>query len=100
MGEVTPTFLEYAAENNGKVYVGTMDYGEHTITVEVDEDVNLQEVTILFIEYPGVSSVKIGDVEQVSETVMDCRNPLTYTLTTVNGLTENWTVTVKYHEVN
>lgn len=98
--EVYPYFLSYNATYNGKEYIGVIKSDVYTVNVEVDDDVDLANVTIDFIPYPGVTSVKIGNVEQVSGEVVNCVNPNIYTLTTVTGESHDWTVTVKRHEIN
>lgn len=98
--EVSPSFLDYVATYNGKQYPGRINHDSFTIIAEVDDNVDLANVIIDFMTYPGVTSVKIGDVEQVSGEVVNCVNPNIYTLTTVTGESHDWTVTVKKHEVN
>jgi Cadherin-like beta sandwich domain/Uncharacterised protein conserved in bacteria (DUF2194)/Divergent InlB B-repeat domain/Dockerin type I domain len=74
----------------------TINAAVGTINVSMPIGTNLASLAATFVTSPGVSSVKVGGVSQVSGTTTNnFNNPVTYTVTAQDGISNKvWVVTV------
>jgi hypothetical protein len=74
----------------------SVDAAKRTVKITVACGTNLAALTPEFTLSPAGTIAKIGSTAQTSGvTPVNCAAPVTYTLTTAEGVTAQWTVTVK-----